>query len=242
MERPRYSGFDRVEGGVRLNYGLQYDADFADGGHAHAMVGQSAQLAGQNSFATPDVANTGLQSGLDKKYSNVVAGETLAPFSGPLTFASKQQFDSSTLRLVRFDAIVSAKLDRFWTSFDYGRYAAQPLLGRPYPREGFSLSSGLKLTENWSIDGSLFVDMSRHFYDVAGDVTPKVFPVNYSLGLAYADSCTTFKVRYAKSYTNPTTSTTGVAPTTGPSIRDQTFLVELDLRTLGGVRGGLNFQ
>ena len=238
----KYSGFDRVEGGTRLNYGGQYDADFANGGHGHIVVGQSIQLSGKNSYATPDVANTGLQSGLDKKYSNIVAGEVLAPFAGPLTFASKQQFDSSTFKLARFDAIVSAKLDRFSASFDYGRYAAQPLLGWPYPREGFSVSGGLKLTENWSIDGSLFVDMSRHYFDVAGQSTPKYFPVNYSMGLAYVDSCTTLKLRYSNAYTNPTTTVLNGVTTTAPGTRDQTFLVELDLRTLGGVRGGLNVQ
>ena len=238
----KYSGYDRVEGGVRLNYGGQYDADFANGGHGHVVMGQSIQLAGKNSYMIADAANTGLQSGLDKKYSNIVAGEVVSPFAGPLTFASKQQFDSSTFQLARFDAIISAKLDRFWTSFDYARYAAQPLLGWPFPREGFSVASGLKLTDNWSIDGSMFVDMSRHFYDVAGEDTPKFFPVNYSLGLAYADTCTTLKLRYSNAYTNPTTTTVNGVTPTAPGTHDQTFLVELDLRTLGGVRGGLNVQ
>ena len=172
----KYSGFDRIEGGVRFNYGAQYDMDFANGGHAQAIVGQSIQVAGQNSFATPDAANTGLESGLDQKYSNIVAGETIAPFSGPLTFGSKQQVDNQTFKLARFDALITAKLPRFSTTFDYGYYQAQPLLGWPYPREGFTTTSSLKLTDTWSANGSLYIDMSRHYYDTVGENTSRYFP------------------------------------------------------------------
>ena len=101
----KYSGYDRVEGGTRLNYGMQYTANFANGGHANFVGGESIQLAGQNSYTIGDAANTGLESGLDKKYSNFVAGETIAPFSSNFSLTSKQQFDSSTFaaRAVRRD-------------------------------------------------------------------------------------------------------------------------------------------
>ena len=95
----KFSGYDRVEGGTRLNYGVQYAADFANGGHANFVAGESIQVAGQNSYTLYDPTNAGLESGLDKKYSNFVFGETLQPFSSPITFMSKQQFDSSTLQL-----------------------------------------------------------------------------------------------------------------------------------------------
>ncbi|MGB3579680.1 MAG: LPS assembly protein LptD, partial [Roseiarcus sp.] len=35
----KFSGYDRVEGGTRLNYGMQYTADFANGGHANFVGG-----------------------------------------------------------------------------------------------------------------------------------------------------------------------------------------------------------
>ena len=56
-------------------------------------------------------------------------GETLQPFSAPLSFTSKQQLDSSGYALARLDGIVSANLGGVTASVDYGRYAAQPLLG-----------------------------------------------------------------------------------------------------------------
>ena len=69
----KYSGYDRIEGGTRLNYGAQYTANFANGGHANIVGGESIQLAGQNSYTIADPANTGLESGLDKRYSNYVS-------------------------------------------------------------------------------------------------------------------------------------------------------------------------
>ena len=122
----KFSGYDRIEGGTRLNYGLQYTANFANGGHANVVAGESIQVAGQNSYTLYDVANTGLDSGLDKKFSNFVAGETLQPTSAPISLISKQQFDSSTFQLDRFDAIAKATIAGVTGSLDYALYAAQP--------------------------------------------------------------------------------------------------------------------
>ena len=104
----KFSGYDRIEGGTRLNYGLQYTANFANGGHANVIAGESIQVAGQNSYTLFDVANTGMESGLDKTFSNFVVGEMIQPTSAPISLLSKQQFDSSTLQLDRFDAIAKS--------------------------------------------------------------------------------------------------------------------------------------
>jgi LPS-assembly protein len=231
----KYSGYDRVEGGTRLNYGVQYTADFANGGHANFVAGQSIQLAGQNSYTIGDAANTGLESGLDKTYSNFVAGETIAPFSSNFSLTSKQQFDSSNFTLARLDVIANAEFGGFKTSVDFGRYAAQPLLGWLYNREGLLTNASYKFASNWTIDGSVLFDMSRHYYDVPGVTTPVFFAPNYSVGLTYGDTCTTFKVSYTTSLTDP------IIPTT-PAVRDQSLVVQLTLRTLGEVGGPIGLQ
>ena len=59
----KFSGYDRIEGGTRLNYGLQYTASFANGGHANFVGGESIQVAGQNSYTLYDPTNTGLEFG-----------------------------------------------------------------------------------------------------------------------------------------------------------------------------------
>ena len=231
----KYSGYDRIEGGTRANYGLQYTASFADGGHASFIGGQSIQLAGQNSYILPDAANTGLESGLDKTFSNYVMGETLQPFSTPISFISKQQFDSSGLTLTRFDGIISAAAGGWTASLDYARYAAQPLLGWPYPREGLLANAKYKLPSGFTVDGGVVLDMSRHYFDYPGETTPRFYPTSYNLGVAYANDCATFRLSYASTVSDPITTTAGTpAP---PGTRDQTVLFELTLRTIGEVRG-----
>ena len=221
----KYSGYDRVEGGTRLNYGMQYTANFANGGHANFVAGQSIQLAGQNSYTIGDAANTGLESGLDKTYSNYVAGETIAPFSSNFSLTSKQQFDSSTFALARLDVIASGSIGDWTGSLDYGRYAAQPLLGWEYKREGLLANASYKVASNWTVDGGVTFDMSRHYYDLPGQKTPLFYPVNYNVGLTYGDTCTTLKVSYSNSLSDPILSS--------PPVRDQTVLLQLTLRTLG---------
>ena len=47
----KFSGWDRVEGGGRANYGVQYTAQFNQGGFFNVLFGQSYSLFGANSFA-----------------------------------------------------------------------------------------------------------------------------------------------------------------------------------------------
>src|SRR5262249_42081489 len=53
----RFSGWDRVEGGGRLNAGLQYTAQFNSAGTVNALFGQSYQLYGLNSYTVGDITN-----------------------------------------------------------------------------------------------------------------------------------------------------------------------------------------
>ena len=230
-----------LEGGTRLNYGVQYTADFANGGHANVVAGESIQVAGQNSYTLYDVAHTGMYSGLDKTFSNFVAGEMIQPTSAPISLLSKQQFDSTTFQLDRFDAIAKATLGGLSGSVDYALYAAQPALGWQYPREGLVSNASYKFQDRWTIDGSLVLDMSRHFYDVPGQETPVFYPIGYSLGLVYKDACTTLTVRYSSSTSAPAafTNYAGGPLIYLPATRNQTLFFELVLRTLGDIKGNV---
>jgi LPS-assembly protein len=237
----KFSGYDRIEGGTRLNYGLQYTADFANGGHANFVGGESIQVAGQNSYTLYDPANTGLESGLDKTFSNFVFGEALQPTSNPITLMSKQQFNSSTLQLERFDGIAKAEYAGVSGSVDYALYAAQPALGWEFPREGLTGNLGYKFQDRWSVGGSLVLDMSRHYYDTLGQTTPILYPVGYSLGVGYKDDCTTLTIRYSSNVSQPGVYTEypGGPVIYNPATRNQSLMFELTLRTLGDVKANV---
>ncbi len=96
----KFSGWDRVEGGSRANYGLQYTAQINQGGFINALFGQSYSLFGQNSFALGGTTNTGLDSGLDTTKSDYVARLSYQPNS-TYAFTSRFRFNNDTFGVQR---------------------------------------------------------------------------------------------------------------------------------------------
>ena len=134
----KYSGYDRFETGVRANYGGQATFRFNNGGYVNFMAGQSDQVAGTNSYATPDAANIGLSSGLDTPWSDYVAAFTFVP-STLLTFMADGSFDPTTLSPRRFDLMTNVNLGALTGGIQYANYEAQPLIGYQVRREGLAL-------------------------------------------------------------------------------------------------------
>jgi LPS-assembly protein len=167
-----------------------------------------------------------------------VFGETLQPFSSPITLISKQQFDSSTLQLDRFDGILKANYAGVTGAVDYALYAAQPALGFEFPREGLTGNVAYSFQNRWSLDGSLILDLSRHYYDTLGQTTPIFNPIGYSFGVGYKDECTTLTVRYSSSVSQPLAfqEFPGGPVVVNPATRNQTLMIQLVLRTLGDVK------
>ena len=98
FEWNKYSGYDRFETGVRANYGAQFTLDMNKNGYVNALFGQSAQVAGVNSYDTPDAANIGLQSGLNTPMSDYVARVSYSPNTN-YSFVTKARFDEATWAL-----------------------------------------------------------------------------------------------------------------------------------------------
>ncbi len=63
FNRDKFSGFDRVEGGTRANLGIRYTGDFDNGYKLQSIFGQSYQVAGLNSYSTPDLVGAGAEFG-----------------------------------------------------------------------------------------------------------------------------------------------------------------------------------
>ena len=225
----KFSGYDRLEGGTRLNYGGQYTMTFRNGGYTNLMVGQSFQLAGRNSYATPDMANIGLSSGLDTRRSDLVSRFAIAPNS-TFSFIAKGRFDPDTFNMRRFDMTASATLGPVTGSLQYARYEAQPLIGYDQRREGVSSSLQYNINKNYFVSSNVIFDLSRHLYNDMPNIGGHagLFSLaGLGLGLGYTDDCTIFRLNYTSVYTDK--------PLIGP-VRNQTVLFQLQLRTLGDTR------
>ncbi|MDB5641017.1 MAG: LPS-assembly protein LptD [Hyphomicrobiales bacterium] len=221
----KYSGYDRFEGGVRANYGAQYTAKFDGGGYASLMAGQSYQLAGRNSYASPDAANIGLSSGLDTKQSDFVTRAAFAPNTN-YTFVAKGRFDPDDYSLRRVDFLANARWGALGAGLQYARYEAQPLLGYDKRREGLAANSVYNFDNNIFVNGSVIFDMSRHLYTASPSDSKPLFSVaGLGLGAGYRDECATLTVNYTSTFPQSVNGT--------PTTRNQTVVFQLQLRTLG---------
>jgi LPS-assembly protein len=224
----KFSGYDRFEGGTRLNYGAQYTLTLHNGGYANMMLGQSYQLAGTNSYATADAAHIGISSGLDRRQSDLVARFGLAPNSFT-SFMVKGRFDPQDMTMRRLDVAASARFsNRLEGSLQYARYEAQPYIGYDKRREGISTALKYKFHENYYASGNVIFDLSRHLYNIEVGGHAGLFSLaGVGGGIGYMDDCTTLAVNYASVYQDKGT---------GTPVRNQTVLVQLQLRTLGDTR------
>jgi LPS-assembly protein len=206
----KYSGWDRVEGGGRTNYGLQYTAQFNQAGTVNALFGQSYSIFGLNSFAQGGTTNTGLDSGLDTTRSDYVARVSYQP-NNIYMFTTRFRFDNDTFNPQRIEVEARASFDRWSGSLLYGDYAAQPLLGILDRQQGILGTGQVKLDANWVLLGGARYDINAGKFDYT------------RVGLGYVDDCLILGLNYFTNYTY-----------SGNVQANHTVMFQISLRTLGG--------
>jgi LPS-assembly protein len=219
----KFSGYDRIEGGGRANTGVEATTQFNHFGTINALFGESFQLFGVNSFAQPDITNTGVDSGLDTPRSDYVGRIAYQPNS-TYTFTARARFDEADFTLKRLEIESRANWDRWSLSILYGDYAAQPELGFLTAREGVLASSQFKLNANWVLQGAARYDIFANAFD------------QWRVGFGYVDDCFIIGFNYIMdyAYTGLVTTPTGVVYPAGSITNNQTFMLTLALRTIGG--------
>ena len=217
----KFSGWDRVEGGGRVNAGLQYTAQVNRAGSLNVLFGQSYQIYGLNSYSAVDLTNTGLESGLDKTFSDYVARVAYMP-NQVYSFIARGRFSSGgfdpglghdvtafTPQRLEFEA--RANFDRWTVQLMYGDYAPQPEIGFLNRREEILTGASIKLTQNWVVLGSVRYDLAVNQFDQT------------RFGIGYTDDCLLVSLNYLTSFTY-----TGNTPTP-----NNQFMFQISLRTLG---------
>jgi LPS-assembly protein len=206
----KFSGWDRIEGGGRLNAGIQYTAQVNRAGFFNAMFGQSYQLFGVNSFATPDSVNTGLDSGLASTRSDYVARVAYQP-DNIYTFISRFLLAEGTFDVRRVEVEAKANFDRWQFSGLYGNYEPQPQIGFLTRRNAVTGEARFKMTQNWSVLGSARYDIEAQQIN------------QHRIGLGYIDDCFAISLNYITDYNYSGTTST-----------DNRVLLVINLRTIGG--------
>ena len=210
----KFSGWDRVEGGSRANYGMQYTAQVNQGGFVNVLFGQSYNLFGQNSFALGGTTNTGLDSGLDTTKSDYVARVSYQPNS-IYAFTSRFRFNNDTFQVQRTELEARVNFERWSGALLYGNYAAQPDLGILDRQQGILGTGQVKLDANWVLLGSARYDINAGKFDQT------------RVGVGYVDDCLILGLNYITNYTY-----------SGNVQANHTVMLQLTLRTLGGTSVG----
>ncbi len=208
----KFSGYDRQEGGGRANVGVQYTAQFNQGGSVNVLFGQSYQLFGTNSFAVGDITNTGINTGLETTRSDYVARVSYQP-DKTYSFSTRYRFDETTLNVRRFEAEAKANYDRWSFSMLYGNYSAQPELGFLARRQAVLGGASVKLAQNWVAQGAARYNIEASKFDQT------------LIGVGYVDDCFILALNYITSY--------NYNFETIPTV-DHRIMLQLSLRTLGG--------
>lgn len=205
----KFSGWDRAEGGGRMNVGIESTTQFDRGGTINVLFGQSYQLFGQNSFATGDLTNTGTDSGLETRRSDYVGRLSYLP-NRILAFSTRARLDENDFTLKRLEIEARANFDRWSVGVLYGQYAEQPSLGFLTRREGVLGSASWKIASNWVVTGGALYDLDAH------KVAATMF------GAGYVDDCFIMGVNYVTNYTY-----------SGNPVTDHRVTLQIGLRTIG---------
>jgi LPS-assembly protein len=206
----KFSGWDRVEGGGRLNVGAQYTAQFNQGGFLNILFGQSHQLYGLNSFTVASASNTGVNSGLDKTRSDYVARITYQPNS-QLSLSSRFRFDEGDYTLQRSEYEAAFNFERWSATVMYGYYAPQPAVGFLDAREGVTSTARFKLSPNWQTFGGVRYDLRNNQLNET------------QVGMGYIDDCLILALNYITEYRYHTADA-----------HNHTVMLQFSLRTIGG--------
>jgi len=207
----KFSGYDRIETGTRVNYGFGYTAQLASGAYLRAVAGQSYQLAGQNAFDTEFYQTSGLAADA----SDYVTG-VYVQAARNVAFSAQQRFDHTDLSVQRTDLGSWVRYGPLQARVNYADVpgnlptAAPAGLIPENDSEEILAGGALAITEDWSLLANLR-------YDLQADQT-----ITDGLGLRYQDDCFRLDVTYQRSFIRDQ----DIEP-------DERFLVNFALKYLG---------
>ncbi len=212
FDRDKFSGYDRIEGGTRVNVGLRYSGSYENGWTTNAIFGQSYQVAGENSFAAPDLVNAGAYSGLETNTSDFVA---LAGFASPdgLSASVSGRFDEKSFETRRAEVKAAYAGTPVTLTSSYTFIQKQEPYGFDKDRHEVSLGASTSLNEHWRLFGSGTYDIENSFMARKG------------IGFSYADECFTYLMTFSETRSSRTAE------------KSQNIGFNISFRTLGDFGG-----
>ncbi|HLB07082.1 MAG TPA: LPS assembly protein LptD [Alphaproteobacteria bacterium] len=168
----RFTGYDRVEGGPRINYGLNWSLHGPESGSISAFLGQSYRLRDDDTFR--------LGSGLSGHVSDYVGRIKVIP-NPYVDLLYRFRFDRDDFSARRSELVTGfgpsflrLNIDYIFLDSEVSR-VDQPAFGS---REQLNLRARLHFLDNWSLTGSW-----------RRDLTGNDRSLQFSTGIVYEDEC-----------------------------------------------------
>lgn len=177
----RFPGFDRVEGGPRVSYGVRLGTYGAEGGSVTAFMGQSFRIKADDTFESG--------SGLDNNRSDFV-GRVQMMWTDYLALAYRFRLDRDDFSSRRSE--IDLDVGPEWLRVQLGFLSlddAPADLTQIGKREELRASARAEFGDFWS-----FTIHNRR--DLTNDST-----INMGAGITYEDECLTFSTRVERSFT-----------------------------------------
>ena len=211
FETSKFSGYDRLETGVRANVGVQYTFQ-GPVGYARVLAGQSFHLSGDNAY-NENSTEFNTRSGLETDESDYVLGVYLAP-TDVFRVIAQSRFDEDDMTLRREDLTASFNYGPLMASATYTYGHVFDSLTQTFDEQEDILGFvALRLTDRWTLSGS-----TRYDLDESKVLTD-------SIRLAYLDECFMLSATYSETYINDPARF--IEP-------DRTVMLRFELKNLGG--------
>jgi len=218
------SCYDRIDTGVRANYGLQYTFQASAGGSVRLLAGQSYHVSGDNIFRSDATVNPGTDSdgrllyspvnGLQRSMSDYVLGLYVSPYSG-LRSVTQARFDEQTKDLRRLDTRVGFDYGPVYGNFSYAYTSASSALNLLQDQQELLATLGFRVTDRWGVGGQTRYSLTSNK------------PIQNVAQIRYADECYVMTANYIE--THITDATRDVKP-------DRAILFRVELKYLGEFR------
>lgn len=209
----RFPGYDRVEDGARVTYGLDWELA-KPGWRVKSNVGQSFRLTNEREIF-PD------GTGLSEKFSDFV-GRTEVRYRDFLAFTHRFRIDKDNLALRRNEIDATIGSQRNYVEVGYLRLNRDiQTVEDLQDREEIRAAGRFTIGRYWSVFGSGVFNLTGAAEDPV--FAPDGFePVRTRLGVAYRDDCIEFGATWRRDFT-----------TSGDAERGNSFQVFFALRNLG---------
>ena len=210
----RLPGYDRIEDGARVVYGLEWSLQ-RPGMQLNAVVGQSYRFDDRSDFLPEG-------TGLGSRTSDVV-GRIDLKLRNFIRYTHRFRLDKDNLAVRRNEVDITVGGRQTYAQVGYLRLNRDigPEIEDLQDREEIRVAGRVRVARYWSVFGAAVVDLSNAEEDPRLQ-SDGFEPIRTRLGVAYEDDCLELGVTWRRDYIP-----------VGDAQRGDTFLLRVALRNLG---------